>query len=392
MMMKKLAIITTHPIQYNAPLFEMLSKSDKITIKVFYTWGDTVLEEKYDPGFRKVINWDIPLLNGYDYHFCKNVSTDIGSHHFNGIINPDLIDDINAFLPDAILVYGWAFQSHFKIMRHFKNKVPIFFRGDSTLLDKTSFIASLKRKLVLKFVYRFVDYALYVGTNNYNYFKKFGLKDNQLIFAPHVVDNQRFSYKNEENPNENLDFKKQLNIDSSHIVFLFAGKLEPKKNPQLLLKAFAELELGEQYHLVMIGNGILESSLKHEFKDIQTVHFADFQNQASMPAVYEMADVFVLPSAGPGETWGLAINEAMANGTAIIASDKCGAAIDLVHPNENGFVFASNDIEKLKSYLSYFKKNTKMLDSMKLNSTKIIEDYTLQKLSKTIEDIVLTKS
>jgi glycosyltransferase involved in cell wall biosynthesis len=62
-----------------------------------------------------------------------------------------------------------------------------------------------------------------------------------------------------------------------------------------------------------------------------------------MPLVYRLGDVFVLPSKGPGETWGLAINEAMACGRPVIASDKCGAAADMIKANENGFVFKAGD-------------------------------------------------
>jgi glycosyltransferase involved in cell wall biosynthesis len=62
-----------------------------------------------------------------------------------------------------------------------------------------------------------------------------------------------------------------------------------------------------------------------------------------MPLVYRLGDVFVLPSKGPGETWGLAINEAMACGRPVIASDKCGAAADMIKVNENGFVFKAGD-------------------------------------------------
>ena len=64
-MKKKLAIVTTHPIQYNAPVFSLLHENNIIEIKVFYTWGASVLENKFDPGFQKEIKWDIPLLSGY---------------------------------------------------------------------------------------------------------------------------------------------------------------------------------------------------------------------------------------------------------------------------------------------------------------------------------------
>jgi glycosyltransferase involved in cell wall biosynthesis len=60
-----------------------------------------------------------------------------------------------------------------------------------------------------------------------------------------------------------------------------------------------------------------------------------------------LGDVFVLPSKGPGETWGLAINEAMASGRLVIASDKCGGSKDLIIDNHNGFIFRAGDQQDL---------------------------------------------
>ena len=174
MLKKRVAIITTHPIQYNAPLFELLTQRGVIEIKVFYTWGKSVLENKFDPGFGKIINWDIDLLKGYNYAFIHNVSTKPGSHHFNGIDNPTLIKEIETWTADAILVYGWSFKSHLKCLRYFKGKLPVFFRGDSTLLDKRYTFKSLLRSIFLNWVYSHVEIAFYVGLSNFDYFKKYG--------------------------------------------------------------------------------------------------------------------------------------------------------------------------------------------------------------------------
>ncbi|MGA2418425.1 MAG: glycosyltransferase [Candidatus Staskawiczbacteria bacterium] len=43
----------------------------------------------------------------------------------------------------------------------------------------------------------------------------------------------------------------------------------------------------------------------------------------------------------------MVINEAMCFGLPIIASDKVGAAVDLVQDGYNGFIFPSENIEKL---------------------------------------------
>jgi hypothetical protein len=61
----RLAIITTHPIQYYAPVFKLLYERG-IEIKVFYTLGEAGIN-KYDKDFKRTINWDIPLLEGYPY-------------------------------------------------------------------------------------------------------------------------------------------------------------------------------------------------------------------------------------------------------------------------------------------------------------------------------------
>src|SRR5882757_6891006 len=90
----RVAIITSHPIQYNAPMFRLLRQRNQIESRVFYSWGTSVLQNKFDPGFGKVIEWDIPLLEGYDYTFVKNTSESPGSHHFKGIVNPTLNQEI----------------------------------------------------------------------------------------------------------------------------------------------------------------------------------------------------------------------------------------------------------------------------------------------------------
>jgi glycosyltransferase involved in cell wall biosynthesis len=71
-----------------------------------------------------------------------------------------------------------------------------------------------------------------------------------------------------------------------------------------------------------------------------------------MPIVYRLANIYCLPSKGPGETWGLAINEALACGRPILTSDKVGCAIDLVQEN-NGKIFKNNDINSLQEAIAF---------------------------------------
>jgi glycosyltransferase involved in cell wall biosynthesis len=380
----KLAIITTHPIQYYAPIFKLLHERKKIEIKVFYTWGKSA-QNKYDPDFDKNIAWDIPLLDTYPFDWVENKATKQGSHHFNGIITPQLINQINNYGPNAVLVIGWAYHSHLKVIRYFKNKVPVFFRGDSTLLDEKHSIRSILKSIFLKWVYRHIDHAFYNGINNKAYFKKYDFKEDQLSFAPHAVDNERFALSRVE---EAEQLKQSLGIPSTAIVILFAGKLEEKKDPQLLLDAFIQLN-SPNLHLIFTGNGQLENTLKLKANGHKNTHFISFQNQSYMPVVYQVCDIFCLPSKGPGESWGLAVNEAMACKKAVLVSDKCGCAIDLVEDKKNGAIFKSGNLNDLTHHLKQLIQSKEKLSIYGNNSSIIIEPWSFLNVAKAIENKLL---
>lgn len=370
--MKKLAIVITHPIQYYVPVFRLLAK--ECELKVFYTWGEGGVKAKHDPGFGKTIAWDLPLLDGYAYELLENTAKDPGSHHGKGIINPEIIARIEAFQPNAILVYGYMYQSHFKVMRHFKGKKPIWFRGDSTLLDPQSAFKLIVKKLYLKWVYRLVDKAFYVGTNNKAYFKAYGLKEEQLVFAPHAIDNKRFSTDRNSDIKE---LKNKLGYTSENIIVLYAGKFETVKNLEILLTAFNELKSFPNLKLLMVGNGPDEVLLKAKAGGNPNIQFLDFQNQRYLPSIYQTCDIFCLTS--KSETWGLAVNEAMAAGKAIITSDKVGCAVDLVKEGKNGYVFKSNDAEDLQEKLLLLIKDPNRLTNFGKSSREIIQHWSFEK-------------
>ena len=381
-MNKRLAILCTHPIQYYVPVFQKLSQVADLDVKVFYGW-EGGSNEVDDPGFGRKFQWDIPLLEGYEYEFLPNVATSPGSSHFFGIDLPTLNQRLDLWNPDLLLVYGWCFKAHLKAMRYYHGSIPVLFRGDSTLLDETPGIKRLLRRLFLRWVYSYVDIALYVGTENKRYFKAHGLSEGQLVFAPHAIDNDRFS----SSPDSNLkasEIRKNLGIKVNDLVLLFVGKLESKKCPKLLLEAFLSIK-DSHLHLIYVGSGELEELLREHSNE--RVHFLGFQNQTAMPAMYRTADVVILPSIGPGETWGMVINEAMACSRPVIASNRTGATTDLIHAGMNGWVFDVNDPEGLVNCLNLFQNCTKKkLGKMGMKSSKIIDSWTIEKQVYAIRD------
>ena len=371
----RLAIVTTHPIQYNAPWFRLLALDRRIEPMVFYTWSQSANGEKYDPDFGRSIQWDIPLLEGYHHRFVPNTAKRPGSDHFNGIVNPGLIKEIEQWGPDAILVFGWSFHSHLQCLRHFHGKIPVLFRGDSTLLDESAGLRTKARRIFLKWVYRHVDYALYTGTNNRDYFTIHGLKDEQLVFAPHAIDNNRFGGEESRFDKEALAWRHELGIRDEDLVLLFAGKLETKKNPGFLLKLAGTIG-DPRLKILLVGNGKLEGSLRAAAAADTRIRIMDFQNQQKMPLVYRLGDVFILPSRGPGETWGLAVNEAMACGRAVLVSARAGCAADLVRNGENGLIIDADDGQPCVDFVLKEIDDRAGIRSMGQRSKEMIRNYT----------------
>ncbi|MEO9070115.1 MAG: glycosyltransferase family 4 protein [Ginsengibacter sp.] len=383
---EKLAIITTHPIQYNAPWFRMLTERHKIKLKVFYTWSQSENGLKFDPGFGKQIEWDIPLLEGYEYEFIKNTSKNPGTRTHKGIVNPGLLQSIEAYHPDAVLVNGWNFVSHLKCLKYFHKRIPVFFRGDSTLLNEQKGLRKLARKMVLTRIYRNVDKALYVGTQNKKYFLQNGLKEEQLVFVPHAIDNERFMRSADENEKVAQEWRRVLGISQNKLIFLYAGKFEDVKNPWLILEAAKELESSEVQFL-MAGNGPLQSLLKE--KAGKNIYFIDFQNQKMMPVLYRLGDVFLLPS--KSETWGLSVNESMASSRAVLVTDHCGCATDLVEEGKTGYVFRSNDINELTQKIGLMLQHKDELKDMGKNALDKIQDWSFDHIVEAVENLVINK-
>jgi glycosyltransferase involved in cell wall biosynthesis len=334
----RLAIVTTHPIQYYAPLFRQLAQDPAIELKVFYTWSESRGGILYDVHFGRNIQWDIPLLDGYGYEFVENHSKDPGLHHFKGLNNPGLIQAIRGWKPGAVLVIGWNYKSHLGCMRYFKKRVPVLFKGDSTLMDERPGVKKILRRIFLTWIYHYVDYALYAGKENLAYFRALGLKESQLEFVPHAIDNERFGNQAGNFDQEAAEWRLTLGIATTDLVLLFAGKLEPKKDPDFMLRLAAKIPSGEM-KFIIVGNGKLQEELRTKAQADKRIIFLDFQNQLRMPVVYRLGDIFVLPSRGPGETWGLALNEAMASGRPILVSDRVGGGSDLVEENKTGWIF-----------------------------------------------------
>ena len=344
--MIRLSIIATHPVQYYAPWFRNIASQPNLTLKVFYLL-DTRKEKPIDPGFQKPIEWDIPLLDGYDYEFVDNVSSNPRSSSFWGLQNPTLNEQVMKFEPSIVLMMCYNYYTCYKFIMSWR-KSPIIFRGDSHRLIEEHSVKSRLKRVIISFIFSKFHACLYVGKANYYYYIFNGVDPSKLYFSPYAVDNDRFCSQEVTALAKAMRWKIDLGIPANHAVILFSGKFINTKRPLDLLHAYKMAKLTD-VSLLFVGNGELENELIEQSKDTNFVFIAPFQNQSLMPRTYSVADIFVLPS--HGETWGLSVNEAMCMCKPIIVSDHVGCAADLVIPYVNGFIFPAGNILALRDSL-----------------------------------------
>jgi glycosyltransferase involved in cell wall biosynthesis len=368
---KKIAIITSHPIQYHAPWLQHLANQPGLDIRVFYLWDFGVTEKK-DAGFQQVIRWDVPLLSGYDYEFVPNVSADPGTHRFWGLRNPSLVERVTAYNPHAVLLMGYNYASFSRFIWRWGSRSPLLFRGDSHRIVLKTGIKEAARRMVIAKIFRRFSAFLYVGQANKAYFHYHRVQPEKLFFAPHAVDNERFIAQAEPARREAALWKQELGIPGDHSVILFAGKFEANKRPLDLLHAFIRANLA-RVTLLLVGAGPLEPELRQQATGFPAIRFAPFQNQSLMPRTYATADVVILPSFA--ETWGLTINEAMCMARPVIVSSHVGCAEDLVSPNKNGLIFRADDIDDLVACLKEALSDRERLRNWGQASLRRIQDY-----------------
>jgi len=168
---------------------------------------------------------------------------------------------------------------------------------------------------------------------------------------PYAVDNDRFTDSYKILISKKAEIRRELKLPLEHATLLFSGKLIDKKRPFDLLRAYEKLH-SNKTTLLFMGEGTLRKELEAycKQKDLKNAFFLGFKNQNELSKYYIASDIFVLPS-GNGETWGLALNEAMCFQLPVITSDSVGAAVDLVKNGENGFICREGDIDQMAEHI-----------------------------------------
>lgn len=341
----RLGVLCSHPIQYNAPLFRELAQL--VDLHVYYAHRQTAAGQA-EAGFGVAFEWDSDLFSGYSHEFLDNISSKPGVGHFFGCDTPAIVNRIRDGRFDAFLVTGWYLKSYWQGIRACRRLgIPVLVRGDSRLATSRSPLKRMTKQALYPQLLKQFAACLYVGQDSREYYAHYGVPDARLFFAPHCVDNDWFASQALGISKNQARRESGIPDDGSDIL-LFVGKLIDIKRPTDIVQAAAVIrDAGRKVSLLYVGDGPLRAQIEAEAARLAVpVMFLGFRNQSELPTLFRAADLLVLPS--ESETWGLAVNEAMACGTPAVVADSVGCAADLLPP---GSVYPKGDIAEMARVL-----------------------------------------
>lgn len=377
---KKLAIVTTHPIQYQVPLFKKITYLNKFKVDVYFASKQGLSSKYIDKDFKKKINWNINLTSGYKHFFSKGNNYRINNFFLSF---KNLRENLFKKKYDAILLLGWnkiLYLKSFILARIYNT--PIILRVETNNKNNVNFFKKIVKKLILNFFFRYIDYFLYIGKFNREFFLELGVDKKKLFAAPYSVDNSFFANKKDLKNIVNKKFKKKI--------ILFVGKFISRKNGNEFLNlAFLFRNLRE-YKFVMIGEGEEKKEYFEYIKKnkLTNIKILGFKNQRELRGIYRKAFLLIVPSSY--ETWGLVINEAMASDLPVICTINCSGSRDLIKNGINGFTYNLNDINFLKNTIirvsANKKKYYKLIKNIRTHIKKFSFIKTIDSLNKILND------
>lgn len=332
-------IVNSHPIQYFGPFYKELSPRLEGGLTLVYCSKKGVTESD-DPLFGRRFRWDINLLDGYESRFIpgaeKNADRDTPQIDCSTLSR--VLDDLS---PEVLVVHGY-YDPAARATLAWARRNPscaLFMRGDTWSGSgeaKKGLLRTAKRWWVRHRVVPLLAGYLAVGRRNGAYWKELGAPSDRIHRVVYGVDKARF-FPKAQSADERLKCRQELGLDPDLPVLGFMGRLCEKKGLLQYLQHRIEHRVScEGFQMLIVGDGPLSAEVGRALSRaaIRTVSLG-FCNQTQLPELYRTCDAIVVPSVF-GETWGFVVQEALACGVPVFASEAVGSAPDLIEEGTNG--------------------------------------------------------
>lgn len=196
--------------------------------------------------------------------------------------------------------------------------------------------------------------------------KRFAVKN--VVITPNGVDTTRFYPE-----------AWQSSHDLPEKFILFVGSLQPRKNIQVLFRAWNEIKNEFLNMWLVIAGNTGTVFANNNLSTIERVRFLGYVSDNDLPGIYAKATTFVLPSIDEG--FGLPALEAMACGVPVIVSDG-GALQETV--GDAALIFKAMDSNCLSKVIREYLNDQDMHSSLVARGAERVKQFSWQKSAETI--------
>jgi len=200
---------------------------------------------------------------------------------------------------------------------------------------------------------------------------RYGIDPQDVFVLSNGVDKSRFRLNRRK-------CRQRIGLRGDEKAILYVGRLEPVKNVESLLIAFARIrEEFRDVRLFLVGAGTQMSRLMTIAAQTRIDHCVNFIGELSpsdVPRYMVAADVFVLPSISEGSP--NVILEALAAGLPIIAS-TVGGVPDLVTDTREGFLFKAGNVGEMVNLLTLMLRDGQLRRKMSREGRRRADEFSL---------------
>jgi glycosyltransferase involved in cell wall biosynthesis len=248
----------------------------------------------------------------------------------------------------AVIFCFYRYLSYLRVMDYcYRAGIPFWVNLDSNIRNEPqlSGLQSFLKRRLYDWWLRRASGVLSMGALGDQFFLKYGADPKRIYRVPYWPDFDAFT-SCDQVALERLQRKFGLDPDRRYI--MFSGRLVPEKRVDLLIDAFVAVAAERpDWDLLIVGHGPLGEELRRRVPEPlrPRVVWAGFLDGAENTLAFHAANVLVLPS--DQEPWALVVQEAMAAGLVVVASDIVGAAHELVEDRVSGRLFAAGKLQQL---------------------------------------------
>lgn len=260
--------------------------------------------------------------------------------------------------------------------------LPVVVESDTSFSSNTAVWKKIVKKVFYPLLFKFPVFFLPGGKRQMKYLNCYGVKSNKMISAQMTVDVTYITkYVNAVDCAERDQLRLQYDVKKNDLVFLFVGRLLEHKGVRELISAI-ESNQDIRAKLWIVGSGNLADEVELATQRCKKITYLGRVSGDLLWRIYHAADVFVLPS--HEEPWGLVINEAMAAGLSIIATENVGCVDDLVLDKHHGIIVQPKNSTGLSQAMNDMLQNSEKRKLMAKNASEHIANWTLQNEARNI--------